>query len=426
MVRKEFPSLLTQILRKNRCFSTLPEFMPIFLHLQEKGCVLGDGYPVLKALAEHPLDSLKMVDLSGVCVTVRQRFARGPIWEDYLSNRLPALLAAAKKAPVGATRNELLAAAVTVSEDAPDTKLREEAAMAASLFDTDVPVAARVAYAMEDEIRVKYAETWTADFPFGALSFFFRTPPPASYYGLSFGDFLMAAKFFVSRDGEDARACIENAVLTSLLDFLDAAGALCREPWWEGFYHVLVASRLGKSAGLAPPAVDWRVVLSSPVFLDLEELISKHFKGSRQTLGGWYLSMKSLADELRARGGNGELPHKAGAAAGKSGAGAPKSPAVALAPAAVAHGAQEAPPPSRLLASGRAHPKRRRLPPPTRFLRRRPSFRRLCPRVRRLRPFLRRSRTAPKWRPPPQSRLLPSGRVHPKRRRLPPPTRFLR
>jgi len=79
MVRKEFPALLTQMLRKNRCFSTLKDFMPIYTRLEEKGCVLGEGYPVLKALAEHPLDSMLMVDLSGVDIHVQivvDRFCR--------------------------------------------------------------------------------------------------------------------------------------------------------------------------------------------------------------------------------------------------------------------------------------------------------------------------------------------------------------
>ena len=176
LVRDDFPALLTHILRKNRCHSSLPKFLPIFEKLQKHGCKLGAGYAVIKALANHPLTSVTAVALEDVDIHTRRRFARDPLWDDFLAQRLLALLGVAKTAS-GAERETALVAARSLAADIPvggiSEELRAEVGMAASLFSTAVPLADRVAYCTESPERVAYAETWSADFPFGALSFVF-------------------------------------------------------------------------------------------------------------------------------------------------------------------------------------------------------------------------------------------------------------
>ena len=192
LVRDDFPALLTHILRKNRCHSSLPKFLPIFEKLQKHGCKLGAGYAVIKALATHPLASVSAVELDGVDIHTRRRFARDPLWDDFLAQRLPALLGLAKTAS-GAERETALVAARSLAADIPvggiSEELRAEVGMAASLFSTAVPLADRVAYCTESPERVAYAETWSADFPFGALSFFLPVAATGDLFLLFLGGF---------------------------------------------------------------------------------------------------------------------------------------------------------------------------------------------------------------------------------------------
>jgi len=313
IVRQEFPGLLASLLRKHRCYRALPDFVKVFEELRKKGCKVGSGYVAIKAICDHPVASLAPLDLDGVGIGMRLKFGNCALWEDYMSARLPALLEAAKAATPGPARNRILQAASTVSEsdfalDVPE--LRDAAVMAASLFDTELPLASRVAYAVEEESRVQYARGWKADFPFVALEFVYRTPPPASYYGLTHADFRVLADFLVTAEGADARACIENPVFVTILGFLDAAGAFRLEPWWPDFFHTLVAARLGCSAGWLPPAVNWTAILTSTAFLELEELVSKYFRTCKPGLGGWYLCMKGHADALRKDAGAQVTPRK--------------------------------------------------------------------------------------------------------------------
>ena len=277
--------------------------MPMFESLSKKGCKLPTGYTILEALSTYDIGSLVEVDLKSVDLDTRRRYLSYPIWADFLTHRLPALLKAAQKAPPGKDRDSALAAALSICEDkAADVPgpLREEVQMAASLFSMEQPLAGRVAYAIEAEGSAKYAAGWVSDFPFEALPFFFQKPPPSTYYGLTFPEFKTAADFLLTREGEDARASIENTVFTGLLDFMEAAVALRREPWWESLLHTVLAGRLGCSAGLVAPVVTWSTVFDSPAIVELGELLPKHFKGCKPSLGNWYGPLKARADMVRA------------------------------------------------------------------------------------------------------------------------------
>ena len=75
---------------------------------------------MLKAVANHPLDSLAAIDLTGVDLNTRRRFIGKPIWDDFIAHRAPSLLEAARKATSEEQRISCLEAAASLLQDRAD------------------------------------------------------------------------------------------------------------------------------------------------------------------------------------------------------------------------------------------------------------------------------------------------------------------